>query len=374
MKLRDAFEFSADCIHLNNAGTAPLTKAARDKLVTLSQRLCEQGAHFIPPMNVEVAQARKLYADFLGTTPDRVAFTANLATSVSMVARSLPFRSGDRILSIDQEYPSNAYIWFAVARDRQLQFDLHASEPDSSIRWDRFIDSIRPGTRAVVISWVQFNSGVTAPLRLISEACRRVGAWLIVDAIQGLGVLPFDLRKEGVDIVCGGSHKWLCGFTGHGFLAFKDDLFMEMEPVLQGALTFGTPDERVDPTKKPLPRALRFEPGSPAHVLILACAASLQVLMEYGIQKTRDHAMQMTQHLAQELHHSGVQILGEKIEAKQSPLVTFAAQGKIQKIHEALNARKISHAYRWETVRLSPHGFTTRDELDQAIAVIRSAL
>lgn len=372
MNFRDSFRFGSDLIHLNNAGTAPLTWAARTKILELSTELAERGFHLIPELNQKILKARVTFADFLGTESSHIAFTANLATSISMVAWGLPFWEGDGILTVDQEYPSNAYVWHELAKQKNLRLEIFKSNPDNSINWDAFIEKIRPGVRAVVLSWVQYQSGVTAPLQQIYEACRRHKAWFVIDAIQGLGVMPFDFRTHGGDIVCSGSHKWTCGLTGHEFLAFKNELYLEMKPLIQGAMTFGTPDDAVDPSRLPLPKASRFEPGAPAHLTTLATTESLREIQKCGIENIHAHAMTLTKYLANGLHDLGLTVLGEPIDSKQAPIVTFKSDLHLQTIHEKLNQRMISHAYRNQTIRLSPHGFNTREEMDQVLKAVHS--
>jgi len=369
MEFREFFQFDAQMIHLNNAGCAALPLRARDRLKKAADELAMFGGQINAAWNVEQAQAREAYARFLGTTATRVAFTPNLATGMSMVAWGLPFRRGDVILSLDQEYPSNAYPWLAVAQAKDLKMQIHASRGDLSVDWSAFLEKIKPGVRAVAISWVQFKAGTTAPLELIGAACRAAGAWLIVDSIQGMGVQPLNWNLHQADVVCGGSHKWMCGPTGHGFLAFKDDFYQQMPPLVQGAMTFGTPDDAVDPSRAPIMTASRFEPGCTAHMLTMTAAQSLAALSEFGIDRIHRHALSLSQILLQELSTRGWQIWGDPLYVRISPIVTFSGKG-ISEVSRKLFVAKISHAFRNQSVRLSPHGFNTAEEMTRALEVI----
>lgn len=373
MEFRELFRLSPDHVHLNNAGMAPLTTAAADKSRELTEALASLGAHAYPIVFSELDRARATFARFVGAEKSRVAFTANLSTAVSLVAWGLPFRAGDRVLTLDQEYASNAAVWHLAGRERGVRIETFASESDTTVNWGRFLDAIRPGVRAVTLSWVQFRAGVTAPLPDLAAACRRAGAWLIVDGIQGLGAMPFDLRSSGVDIVCGGSHKWMCGFTGHGFMAFRDDLFLEMTPILQGARTFDAPEGAWDPARPPVTDATRFEPGSPGHVATAATAASLDAFLDFGLERIRARNVEHRAHLFPALESLGLTMLGDRDHSRTSSIVAFSSPD-VRRIADALKRERISHVVRGESLRLSPHAFNTREDLDRTVDAVRAAL
>lgn len=371
ISFRNEFDLDPGVIHLNNAGTAPITLAARDATRRIADLQAREGAFAIPGLYGELDQARAVIGRLVGTTAARVAFTANLSTAVSLVAWGLPFHQRDLVLTLDQEFPSNVFAWQAVAAAKNLRMETIGSKPDLSVDWDHFISRIRPGIRAVVLSWVQYKAGTTAPLHEISVACRRVGAWLIVDGIQGLGVMPFDLQSSGVDVVCGGTHKWLCGYTGQGFIAFKDDLFLEMNPIVSGARTFGGPDVKITPDQEPIQTAARFEAGSATHIASIPVAASVDVLIRHGIAEIARASSELADRLRRGLHGKGYTLLGDPPERPSSPLVCFR-DGDLRPVSEILTQNRVSHALRDHGLRLSPHAFNTTEEIDRVLAMIPS--
>jgi selenocysteine lyase/cysteine desulfurase len=63
--------------------------------------------------------------------------------------------------------------------------------------------------RALTVSWVQFGNGHAADLAALGAACRARGKFFVVDAIQGLGARPLDVRACHVDVLACGAQKWL---------------------------------------------------------------------------------------------------------------------------------------------------------------------
>ena len=202
--------------HLNNAGVAPLSAPARDAIGACADRM-RMGSAGIGAALDAYEDDRKSVAALVGAAAGDVAMVQTCAVAISTVAAGFPFRAGDEIVTLEQEYPSNAYPWLRAAERSGARVVRVPSNARFEIDHDRLVDAIGPKTRVVAVSWVQFSTGEMVDLVALSEACRRHDAWLVVDAIQGIGVLPFDLHAFGVDVVCGGTHKWLCGPLGHGF-------------------------------------------------------------------------------------------------------------------------------------------------------------
>lgn len=361
---RSEFDLAPGLIHLNNAGTAPVTIAARDAAVHVMNRHAREGVFAIPELYRDLEKAREKIAGFVGTSAERVAFVPNVSTGISMVAWGLPLQMGDGILTLDQEFPANVYAWRTVAKAKGLRIEVVQSREDLSVDWNDFLDRVRPGVKVVALSWVQYMAGTVAPLREIGEACRRVGAWLVVDGIQGLGVLPFDLSTSEVDVLCGGSHKWLCGPSGQGFVAFRESLYLEMSPVLEGARTYGGPEVRAIDGASPLASAARFEPGSATLVAAISLGESTEVLRRHGVDALSRVALSLASELRLFLRGKGYEILGGPSE--ESPLVCFRG-GDQRAVASILAANRVACAPRSHGIRLSPHGFNTAAEV-QAVA------
>ena len=268
-RFRADFAFDPNVVLFNTAGVAPMSTGAEAAIVaeSRSRALLSQASRIYE-------QARGSFARLTGARPEDVALMQTCAAAISQVALGLALRPGDEIVTTDQEYPSNAYPWYAAAQRASALIRVVRSQPDYSLPTESVLTAIGPQTRVVAVSWVQFQTGAVLDLRAISDACRRHGAWLVVDAIQGLGVMPFDLLQLGVDAVCGGTHKWLCGPLGQGFLALAPGRAAELAPLLHGAMTYGTPEDAVDPSRPPRPDARRFEPGSPPLLSAAGAAAA----------------------------------------------------------------------------------------------------
>ncbi|HPH27168.1 MAG TPA: aminotransferase class V-fold PLP-dependent enzyme [Pseudomonadota bacterium] len=357
---------------LNSAGVAPMSLRAQHAINRTAAELSE-GWFSLTPLFARYGEARATFAKLCGAQPSGVAMFHTCAAALSQVALGLPLRSGDEIVTWDQEYPSNGYPWHAAARRADARVLTVPSEPDFSLDMQRLFDAIGPRTRVAAVSWVQFQTGAITDLKALSEHCHRVGAWLVVDAIQGLGVLPFDLTDLGVDIVCGGTHKWLGGPLGHGFLAMQPQRASDLAPLLHGAMTYGTPDDAVDPQRPAWSDARRFEPGSPLLFGAIGGAAAIEQILTLGPTQLGQAALLLADRLIAGLRERGANVLLPRNQTQRSPIVTFVPRGDVSALAHHLNAHKVAFARRAGGIRLAPHALNTQAELDQFFAIFDAA-
>tara|TARA_B100000579_G_scaffold347823_1_gene301009 strand:+ start:88 stop:1215 length:1128 start_codon:yes stop_codon:yes gene_type:complete len=359
-------------VHLNNAGLAPMTLPAQRAIAEMSELLVTDAFHQVEKMIMQYEEARSSFGKLVGVPGDNVAMTQTCAAAISQVAFGLDLRADDEIIRWDQEYPSNAYPWHAAASQKGAKVEVIPSEKNLELSTDRLLDAINPKTRVVAISWVQYQTGSMTDLKRVSQACRQHDAWLVVDGIQGLGVIPFDMKEMGVDALCGGTHKWLCGPFGHGFLALADGRAQELIPVLQGAITYGTPDEAVILSRSPRPDARRFEPGSPVLLGAVGGAASIEALLEIGIDRINREALRLSNTLSEKLKSIGARILSSPREEGQSPILTVQPAQSLESAATALKKASVAFGVRGGGIRLAPHGFNTEEDLDTVLDALGS--
>lgn len=365
-ELRAPFVGTAQ-LHFNNAGVAPMTQRAHDAGARVLERMRE-GSLAVPGHLRDYEDARGVFAKLVGAAHVDVAFFQTCASAISQVALGISFQSDEEIVLVDQEYPSNAYPWHRAAERADARVVTVSSEPGLGIDVDRVLGAITPRTRVVTVSWVQYSTGTTVPLRALADAVHQKGAadaWLVVDAIQGLGVLPFDLASSGADAVCGGTHKWLLGPLGHGFFALAPGRGASLAPVMHGAMTYGTPDDTVDakrPARVDDPR--RFEPGAPLLLGAIPGAASIELLLAIGIDRVRDEALAVADLIAERARERGLRVIAGTGPVR-SPITTVVpARIDAKGMVDGLRARGCSTAPRGGGVRMAPHAHNGPHHVD----------
>lgn len=369
--LRSHLEISSDAIHLNNAGLAPMTRSAREAIARMATHQCQKAAAYdFEPYVEEYLLAKKKFAQFLNIHEQGLAATQTCAIAISQVAFGLPLKPGDEILTWEGEYPSNAYPWHSAAQRSGAKVVAVSPEKNYQLRTEKMCDAVNERTRIIAVSWVQYLTGAMSHLQALVDAKKSERTWVVVDAIQGLGVIPFDFQQSGIDAVCFGTHKWLLGPMGQGFLGLAHHRVEELTPIYEGALSYGTWMDSFRPDQ-PLKRdGGRFEPGAPLVYGVHGAAASLDVLTEIGIKKIHEEALKTAQFARERLLEAGHEVLSIQDEQNQSPIVTFVPKTPIETVKERFAKRKVSYAPRAGGIRLGIHAFNTTDEIEEILSLL----
>lgn len=372
--LRNEVTIDPRLAYFNSAGVGLLTHRARQAVEAHLERVSREGTAADKFFFEQTTGARATIARLIGAKPEQVAFFQTCAAAISQVALGLPLNKDSEILLWDAEYPSNAYPWHEAGRRSGARVTVLKSGEDRATPTERMLQAIGPKTKVVAVSWIQYQTGAEADLAALSEACHKYGAWLAVDAIQGLGVLPFNMAALGVDAVCSGSHKWLCGPIGVGFLALAPQHIESLEPLLHGARTYGMFYDPIIPDKKPAPEIGRYEPGSHNLMGEVALGASAEVLLEKGIDVIGAQARGLSSHLREGLRHFPKVKILDNVSSHRSPIVTFVPDRDPKEVRVELVKRGIIVANPPAGIRVSPHAFNTLDEIDHLLAALKEIL
>lgn len=360
--------FSHEKIHLNNAGLAPISKPARDKIIYWANRFYEEGFYTDRDYMNDVLFSRTKLAELLGTVKEEVAFFQSTASAVSQISFHFPLVKGDEVIMWDQEYASHLYPWQEACKRSGATLKLVESEKNLATPYEKILDAVSSNTKVVAISWVQFQTGAMTDLEKLGKELKKRQIFFMVDAIQGLGIFPFKMKEWGISAVVGGSHKWLTSPVGVGFLALNMDDMAKIKPHNVGAYTFGTCDDPTDLFCEPKKDALKFEAGSKQVLEITALGASVNFILEVGVENIQKEVLRLSTLLRKELEENGYTIHSPySRDSHFSSIVNFTKKGLSN--NEIINKLPCLYAQRGPGVRLSAHAFNTDQEI---LAVIKS--
>src|SRR5690606_36527079 len=266
----------------------------------------------------------------------------------------LEWAEGDEVLLSDQEFPSNRIPWQALENQgvRVRQVSLDGEDPESAL-----IAAMGPATRLLSISSVQYASGLRMDLQRLGEACRQRGILFCVDAIQSLGALPLDVQVSQCDFAMADGHKWMLGPEGLGVFYCRREVRDRLKLTQFGwhmVEALGDYD-REDWT--PASTARRFEPGSPNTLAQHALSASLELLLETGIERIQQALQQRTAYLLQSISAlPGARLLSPTAPERRAGIVTFTFRGLDNGwLHAELMKAGVICAARGGGIRWSPH-------------------
>lgn len=367
-KYAQGFARAEGTIPLNNAALAPLHARAATAMQNAIATMSRSRPELREEWRLQYRAAHQSIARLLDCTPSEVCFMPNVATAFSSVAQALEFKAGDELVTIDQEYASNAYPWRDAAARAGAKILVASSAADYAIENGAVEALIGPRTRAVAVSWVQFQTGASLDILQLSRVCKKFGALLIVDGTQGVGIAPFSMAQSGADIVAGSLHKWLGGPPGLAYLAIRRDLAETLEPRILGPYSYGESPSGYDPSAKLLGSAARFQTGTPALLSVFGAAAAADAVLEVGVEHLSREALALARLLHQGLLEGGHRVLSPL--AMTSPLVSFLPRQGLEQAAQKLAQRGISFALRAGGLRLSPHVFNTRADIEESLRAL----
>lgn len=369
--LRRQFPHVENQTYVNHAATSPISRPVRNAIDDyLDERHgaapdapIDNFADFQPVL----AETKERLARVLGTDAGRVEFMANTSTALNVLTRGFDWRPGDRIAVPDGEFPTNVYP-FLNLESEGVAVDFIPTE-DGTFTVEDVERTIRPETRLVSVSWVQFLSGFRADLSAIGDLCAARDVDFCVDAIQGLGALELDVEAAGIDFLACGGHKWMMATQGSGFLYCSEAMQEKIDPPagwLHGPVDWENLD---DYDLSFHDDATRFRIGTTNNTGIAALHASLGMYLEAGPSWCEDRILANAQRLAEGLAERGYRRYGSRDPDAASGIVTIVPEAP-EALFEHLMDHDITGALRNRKLRLAPHYYNTIDEMDRVLDVV----
>lgn len=356
---------------LNHAAVAPLSgraaRAMRDAAEACSKRSYLAGDWYQKAQRTKHAAAKLLNA----RSANEIAFIPNTTTGLAMLAGGLDWKAGDRVVITNVEYPANWYPWTDL-RKRGVDVVEVRQRDDLRIHVEDVLALIDEKTRVVSLSHVQFASGHRIDLRPIADAVHAVGGVLCVDAIQSVGLLPVDVQAMGIDFLAADGHKWMLGPEGAGILYCHQDLVEQVDPPIPGWMGRVNSRDYLDYDERYLPDSRRFEPGCWNVPGLHALCASLELLLEVGIETVWARVDGLNQYLRAGLADRGYSVATPGGSDERGGSVSFAPSAGLDPadIAKDLEARNICIAMRQGRLRASPHFYNGIDQIDRLLEAL----
>ena len=370
-QLRALFPITKRAAYLNHAAVSPppITTIAAVEAQLADVR--ENGSINFRSWLVVKERARQLAAGMLGARPEQVAFMRNTSDGLSTIANGLAWQPGDNLVTFRNEFPSNIYPWLRLRDTLRVEVRF-CEERNGRIDLDEFIRLIDPQTRVVAISQVQYASGFRADLERIGRAARRHDALLVVDVIQAMGVIPTDVHAELIDAAAGAGHKWLLTPEGVGILYLSDRARERLEPTLVGWISVPEPEDYDNFEQGWKPGALAWESGTGPMSLIHGFESSARFLTEIGVEAIARYLEELTDCLCQELQSRDYDIISSRLPGEKSQIVCIRHKGRLTAVdlYRHLRKRDIVTAPRGDRLRIAPHIYNNKGEIDSLLQAL----
>jgi len=369
---RHLFDIPDDVAYLNCAYMSPLMKSALEAGTAGLARKAHPWEITPDKFFTGSDEFRTTAAQFIDSSADCIAIVPSASYGIATAARNLPVKKGQRILVLAEQFPSNYYAWQRRTEETGASLKVVAWPEDND--WTAAVlDALTADVAVAALPQVQWTSGGRLDLVRIGEACRKLGAALVLDLTQSLGALPFSVREVQPDFAVAASYKWLLGPYSIGLLyvapKWQDGIPLEENWIQRAnASDFAS---LILYTENYDNGARRFDMGERSNFALLPAAVrAMKQLLAWDVVQISETAGALNRQLANAAADLGFSAPAEPWRAPH--YLALRRKAAIPKqLPEMLAREKVFVSVRGSSIRVTPHVYNTVEDCERLIACLR---
>jgi selenocysteine lyase/cysteine desulfurase len=365
---RAAFDVPPEIAYFNTANLAPQLHAVRAAGEAALERRAQPWTVSAADWFTEAERLRTRFAAIVGADSDGVALVPATSYGFAVAARNLPLQAGQRILVLDEEYPSGIYTWRSAARRSGAEILTVTREPGQT--WaDAVLAALDERVGIVSVPNVHWTDGAFVDLAPIASRARELGARLVIDGSQSVGALPLDIGHLRPDYLVTVGYKWLLGPFGAGYLYVAEE-HRHGEPLEENwILRAGSEDfaRLVDYRDEYQPGARRFDVGERTNFELTPMAiAALEQILEWQVPRVAAALAARTGEIARHAADLGLDPLPDDQRGPHMLGVRLPDSVRAR-VLPALAEANCFAAVRGASLRIAPHLHTTDEDVRKLV-------
>lgn len=376
------FDIPSNITYLNGAYMSPLLKTIAEAGYKGVDRKIRPWELSDTDFFKDRAVLKQKFATLIGASnASYTAIIPSVSYGIANAANNIDFKSGDEIILLDEQFPSNVYSWQQVAKTHNLLIKTIDAPPLQKGRgkiWNEWLlNAISSKTKVVALPQVHWADGTLFSLEAIREACDTNNALLIIDGTQSIGAYPFSVKNIQPDaLICGG-YKWMLGPYALG-MAYYNEKFHHGNPIEENWMNRLHSENFKELTKyqeQYQPDAGRFNMGESSNfILVPMLIKAIEQLLEWSPEAIQTYCKKISKKAIDNLTESGCFI--ETATNRANHLFgIFLPQGSdFKNLKAKLLQEHIYVSYRGNAIRVSPNVYNTEEDLLKLSAVIKQHL
>ena len=359
---QDQFPVTRDWVYLDIANKAPLPLAVKSAWLRFLDEM-HAGPGDKEGWRERAETLRAKIAASIGAAPGEIAFVKNTSEGLNAIAQSYPWRPGDSMVVHAREHPNNLHGWLNL---RRRGVEVRAVESvGARIGLEDVLAGIGPTTRMVAISAVSYCTGQRFDLARLGERCHRQGALLVVDAVQAIGVVPFDVNEPAIDAMACGPQKGLMCTHGLGFVYCRESLIPRLMPPFAARSSL-KPESVDDELPEFREDARRFEHGNLNYGGVFALEAAVDFLADLGHPYIYGRVRDLTGHLMDLVDRKGLSRITPRAEHDRAGIVVIGVDDAARRQAELMRQGFVLSGVE-DRLRVSPHFYNAEEELEALV-------
>ena len=369
---RRDFPILSSCTYLISNSLGAMPARTRERLAEYADAWARRGVLVWDEWIGLQVQVGDLIGRLLNAARREVTILQNVSVAEATLISCLDF-SGPRnkVVYSELEFPTVHYNWQAQAA-RGARIEVVRSRDGISVEAQALCDAIDDRTLAVPISHVLFRSGALCDIAPVVEKAHRVGAYVFLDVFQSIGVLPIDVQALKVDAVVGACLKWLCGGPGAAFLWVRPELYERLRPTMVGWFGHKRPFDFDMGAFEFADDAWRFAGGTSNVPALYAALSGLEIINEIGAHAIRARSIELTSRAIERAAEEGFTVRTPLEVSRRGGHVTVDLPDARRACDELIRRGFLVDFRPNAGIRIAPHFYNTRDEVDAAIAELAS--
>ncbi len=377
--LRDLFMLREDVAFLNHGSFGACPKPVFEAYQRWQRELEREPVEFLGRRhNGLLAEARSALAQYVGAEQDDLVFVTNATTGMNIVARSMPLKTGDEVLSTDHEYGAVDRMWRFLCQKAGASY-VRAPIPVPVGSADEVVEAVwsrvTPHTRVLSLSHITSPTAIVLPIVELVRRAREAGITTLVDGAHAPGQVRLDLPNLGADFYTGNCHKWMMAPKGAGFLYARSEKQRLLVPLV---LSWGLDPEKPGPSRFV---DLHEWQGTRDIAAFLSVPEAIRFMQDHDWDRVRGRCHALVRHA-----RAGIcEVTGLLPLTPDSPewYVQMAAFPLPAVSPEAFQKRLFDEfqveipVIPWNSralLRISIQGYNTEEDVDRLVAALRSVL
>jgi len=369
------FNIPDDIVYLNCAYMSPQLRSVSEAGFAGSARKERPWQISADDFFTQSEATRSLFAKLIEARADDIAVIPAASYGVAVATANIGLHTGDEIVVLEEQFPSNVYPWREAAKDHDAKVNTVARPADDD--WTRAIMTvIKENTAVVAVPNCHWTDGSFIDLAKIGKRCKETGTALVVDATQSLGAMPFSVQEIQPDFLIAASYKWLFGPYSLGFL-YVSPAYQTGRPIehnwigRENSQDFAGLVNYRDEFQK---GARRYDVGERSNFALMPmAAAALEQISEWQVPAIAATLSGLTKQIASRATDLGLSVAPSHLRAGHLLGVRFP-KGVPTALVDRLSQNNVYVSVRGNSIRISPHLYNTQEDLDKFFDVLEAAL
>jgi selenocysteine lyase/cysteine desulfurase len=316
------------------------------------------GSARYPEWEATMERCRLLYAELVGVAPEDVGLLGSVVPAVAAAAATLA-RGRGMVVAHRAEFRSLLLPVLAHVAPERMRW------VDGPYRADTFTAVVDEHTDAVLLSAISSHDGGRPALSRLAAACDSVGADLLVDGTQAVGIVVPDVDPSRLGLLAVAGYKGLRGPRGIAYATARPHVVEHPTTPSPYGMADADRQGSYGPPLVPKPGAAGLD-QSPAWLSWVGARPALSGLLAQSSQEREAYVLGLASRLREHLAGLGLEPQESDL---PSPIISFAV-AEPERVLCAMERAGVRAASRRGRIRTGVHVYNDESDVDLLAQVL----